>query len=201
MPIVVPSNGTGLAIAEEVIGAPGTLPGTPVWMPFEPNTYAEFGGQTKLTPRNPITASRQRKKGVVTDLDAAAGFSTDFVTETLTSVLQGFMFADWRNKTNLSPTAVAAGAYTVASGGAAFLTNSLLFAEGFSLAANNGLKLVSASTTTSVTAAGAVVEASPPAGDKITRVGHQGTSADMISLKASSTLMPASMVCSSGTSR
>lgn len=179
MPIVVPSNGTGLAIAEEVIGTPGTLPGTPVWMPFEPNTYTEFGGQTKLTPRNPITASRQRKKGVVTDLDAAAGFSTDFVTETLTRVLQGFMFADWRNKTNLSPTAVAAGAYTVASGGAAFLTNSLLFAEGFSLAANNGLKLVSASTATSVTAAGTVVEASPPAGDKITCVGHQGASADI----------------------
>lgn len=179
MPIVTPSNGTGLAIAEEVIGTPGVLPGTPVWIPLEPNTYAEFGGQSKLTPRNPITSSRQRKKGVVTDLDAAAGFNSDFVTESLSRVLQGFLFADWRYKTNLVPTAVAAGAYTVASGGTGFLVGSLLFAEGYGVAANNGLKPVTASTATSVTATGAVVEASPPAGSKITRVGHQAASADV----------------------
>jgi hypothetical protein len=179
MPIVVPSNGTGLAIAEEVIGTPGTLPGSPVWKPLEPNTYADFGGQTKLTPRNPITSTRQRKKGVVTDLDAAGGFNTDFVTESLTDVLQGFLFADWRKKTNLAVTAAGSGTYTVASGGAGFLVGSLLFAENFGVAANNGLKPVTASTGTTVTATGAVAEASPPATAKITRVGHQGASADL----------------------
>lgn len=179
MPIIVPSNGTNLAIAEEVIGSAGTLPGTPVWIPLEPNTYAEFGGQTKLTKRNPITSSRQLKKGVITDLDAAGGFSSDFVTESLTRMLQGFLFADWREKTNLSPTAVTAPSYTVASGGAGFLVNSLLFAEGFGQSANNGLKVVTASTATTVAAAGLAVEASPPAGDKITRVGHQGASGDL----------------------
>ena len=178
MPIVVPSNGTGLAIAEEVIGTPGTLPGTPVWKPFEPNTYADFGGQTKLTPRNPITSTRQRKKGVVTDLDAAGGFNTDFVTEGLTDVLQGFLFADWRRKTNLVPTAVSATQYTVASGGAGFVANSLLFAEGHAIAGNNGLKVVSASTGTTVSAPGLAVE-TPPAAAKITRVGHQAASADL----------------------
>ncbi|QXN72406.1 tail tube protein [Rhodobacter phage RcSimone-Hastad] len=178
MPIVVPSNGTGLAIAEEVIGTPGTLPGSPVWKPLEPNTYADFGGQTKLTPRNPITSTRQRKKGVVTDLDAAGGFNTDFVTESLTDVLQGFLFADWRKKTNLVPTAVSGTQYTVASGGAGFLTNSLLFGEGHGVAGNNGLKVVTASTATTISAAGLAVE-TPPATAKITRVGHQGASADL----------------------
>ncbi len=179
MPIVVPSNGTGLAIAEEVIGAPGTLPSSPVWKPLEPNTYADFGGQTKLTPRNPITSTRQRKKGVATDFDAAGGFNSDFVTESLTNVLQGFMFADWRTKTNLVPTAVSGTQYTVASGGAGFLTNSLLFGEGHAVASNNGLKIVTASTATTVSAAGLSAEASPPSAAQISRVGHQGASADI----------------------
>lgn len=178
MPIVVPSNGTGLAIAEEVIGTPGTLPGSPVWKPLEPNTYADFGGQTKLTPRNPITSTRQRKKGVVTDLDAAGGFNTDFVTESLTDVLQGFLFADWRKKTSLNDTSVTSTLYNVVSGGAGFLVNSLLFSEGHVIAGNNGLKVVTASAATTVTAAGLAAETSP-ATAKITRVGHQGASADL----------------------
>lgn len=178
MPIVVPSNGTGLAVAEEVIGAPGTLPGTPVWIPLEPNSYGEFGGQTKLTPRKPITNTRQLKKGVVTDLDAAGSFTTDFVAESLTRILQGFLFADWRYKDNLIDTAVSATQYTVASGGAGFLVNSLLFAENHSVAGNNGLKVVTASTATTVSCAGLAVE-TPPATAKITRVGHQAASADV----------------------
>lgn len=178
MPIVVPSNGTGLAVAEEVIGTPGTLPGTPVWIPLEPNSYGEFGGQTKLTPRKPITSTRQLKKGVVTDLDAAGSFTSDFVAESLTRILQGFMFADWRKKDNLTDTAVSATQYTVASGGAGFLTNSLLFAENHAVAGNNGLKLVTASTATTVSAAGLAIE-TPPATALITRVGHQGVLADI----------------------
>lgn len=179
MPLVIPSNSTGLAIAEEVIGSPGVLPGTPIWIPLEPNTYADFGGQTKLTPRNPITSTRQRKKGVVTDLDVVGGFNSDFVTETLSRLFQGFLFADWRYKTNLTDTAVSALDYTVASGGTGFLVNSLLFSENHAVAGNNGLKLVTASTATTVSAAGLAVE-TPPATAKITRVGHQGASADLV---------------------
>lgn len=179
MPIVVPSNGTGLAIAEEVIGSPGTL-SSPTWIPLEPNTYAEFGGQTKLTPRNPITSSRQRKKGVVTDLDVAGGFNSDFVTETLSRLFQGFLFADWRYKTNRAVSAAGSGTFTVASGGTGFLVGSLVFGEGFGVDANNGLKPVTASTATTVTATGATTEASPPAAAKITRVGHQGASGDLV---------------------
>lgn len=178
MPIVVPSNGTGLAVAEEVIGTPGALPGTPVWIPLEPNSYGEFGGQTKLTPRKPITSTRQLKKGVVTDLDAAGSFTTDFVAESLTRILQGFMFADWRKKANLTDTAVSATQYTVASGGGGFLVNSLLFAENHAVAGNNGLKLVTASTATTVSCAGLAVE-TPPANALITRVGHQAAAADL----------------------
>lgn len=181
MPIVVPSNGTGLAIAEEVIGTPGTLPGTPVWIPLEPNTYGDFGGQTKLTPRNPITSSRQRKKGVVTDLDASASFNSDFVTESLSRMFQGFLFADWRYKDTDAVTDVdATNGYSVASGGGDYVAGDLVFAEGFGIAANNGLKTVSASTSTTVAVGGSTDEASAPADAKITRVGVEAGSGDVV---------------------
>jgi hypothetical protein len=177
--ITADSNGSGLRIAEETYGTPGTLPGTPVWEPYEPNSYGDFGGQTKTTARTPIAADRQRRKGVVTDFDAVAGFQSDFTSKGMYTLMQGFMFADWRAKTNLLPSAVSATLYTVPSGGAGFLVNSIAFGEGFAVATNNGIHVVTASAGTTVTAPGLATEASPPTGAKITRVGHQGASADL----------------------
>lgn len=173
------SNSTGLSYAEEVQGTPGVLPGTPIWYPLEPNSYSDFGGTTTNEARSFISASRQRRKGSAVDRDAVAGFNHDWVNRSLFDLMQGFMYADWRKKTDLLVTAASASAYTVASGGAAFVANSLVFAEGFAVAGNNGLHLVSASTGTSVTAAGLTSEASPPAAAHITRVGQRGASADL----------------------
>jgi hypothetical protein len=171
------SNQSGLRIAEEVVGSPKTLPGTPIWEPCEPNSYGDFGGEVKTEARSPIAADRQRRKGTVTDLDASAGFQTDFTTRSLLSTIQGFMFASWRKKTELTPTAVAAGAYTVAANGTNFPVGSLVFAEGYTTAINNGMKKVTASTGTSVSAAGLLVEAT--ATGTITRVGVEGASGDL----------------------
>ncbi len=176
MPNTLSSNSTGLRYAEEVIGTPGTLPGSPVWKPLEPNTYGDFGPQVKTVARNPINASRQRRKGVVVDVDAAAGFNTDFAQKSLFDLMQGFMFADWREKTNLPVTSVGSGTYVVASGGTGFPVGSLLFAEDFTTAANNGMKKVSASTGTAVTAAGLVNGAET---GTISRVGVEGASGDL----------------------
>ncbi len=172
------SNLTGLSYAEETLGSPGVLPGSPVWNKLQPNSYGDFGAQAKSVARNPITDSRQMRKGTVVDVDASAGFNTDFVSKSLYDLMQGFMFADWRTKTNLTDTAVSSTQYTVASGGASFLINSLLFAENHAVAGNNGLKLVTASTATAISAAGLAVE-TPPATAKLTRVGHQGASGDI----------------------
>lgn len=176
--IAVDSNVTGLAFAEEVLGSPKTLPGTPIWYNLEPNSYGEFGAQTKTVRRDVINASRQKRKGAVVGLDVAAGISLDFTSLTPQRLLPGFMFADWREKNPLAVTAVSATVYTVAAGGAAFLANDLLFAEGFNIAGNNGLKVPTASTATSVSAPGLAIEASPPAGATITRVGRQGAAGD-----------------------
>ena len=150
----VDSNTTNLRIAEETIGTPGALPATPVWLPYEPNSYGEFGGNTSTTSRMPIAADRQRRKGSVTGLEAVAGFNSDFTSKGLANLLQGFMFASWRKKDELAATAVTGTGYTVASGGAVFSSGQLILAEGFATPANNGLKVAGVSTGTEVKATG-----------------------------------------------
>jgi hypothetical protein len=170
------SNQTGLRIAEEVVGTPKTLPGTPIWHAVEPNSYKDFGSEIKTTAREPIAADRQNRKGSVTDLDAMAGFQTDFTTDSLEPFMQGFMFANWRKKTELATSAATGTGYTVASGGTGFVANDLLYAENHTLSQNNGLKVVTASAATSVTVAGNAVDASV---GRITRVGFEFASADL----------------------
>ncbi len=187
------SNVTGLRFAEEASIA--VLPGSPIWYPLEPNGYNDFGGQLKLLSRNPINPSRQRKKGVITDLDASGGFGQDLTQNNLTRLLQGFLFADLREKaTNIPMNGVAivfssvvasTKTYTLASGtvGSSFALNSLVFFSGFSNSGNNGLKRVTAVTATTVVVAETCVDAAtPPATAKIQRVGQQfaTATADMV---------------------
>lgn len=182
----IDSNVTGCYIAEEVLGSPKTLPGTPVWYELEPNSYNDFGGQIKSVAREPINASRQRKRGTITDLDAAGGINTDVTQDNLIRLLQGFMFADAREKadtqplngTQISITSTTTTTYVAASGLGIFRANDLVLASGFTNAANNGLKLLSAATATTLTTTGNVVEASPPAAAKVQAVGYQFASGD-----------------------
>lgn len=183
----IDSNVTGLRFAEE--SSLRTLPGSPVWYPLEPNSYADFGGQISTVARNPINPSRQRKKGVTTDLDASGGFNQDLTFDNTTRLLQGFFFADIREKKTTAPmngtatpiTGVtsASKTFAAASGLTGFLANQLVMAKGFSVAANNGLKTVSAASTATavVTVEALVDEAVPPATAKLTSVGYQFASA------------------------
>lgn len=144
------SNLTGLRVAEET--TVGVLPVTPIWVPFEPNSYGDFGPQISTLARNPITAGRQRKKGVTVDLDASAGFESDFTQRGMYSIMQGFMFADWRAKPNRVATAVdGAGIYAAVAGAGTFRVGDLIVAQDFSLPGNNGLGKVSAVDGTTVT--------------------------------------------------
>ncbi|WVW77403.1 minor tail protein [Stenotrophomonas phage vB_SmaS_Bhz59] len=185
----IDSNVTGLRFAEETDIK--VLPGSPVWYGLEPNGYNDFGGQLTLLSRNPINPSRQRKKGVITDLDASGGFGQDFTQTNFTRLLQGILFADIRQKASNLPmngtqqpfTGVTAtdDTYTLGAGtvGSAFAANDLLFASGFGQAANNGLKVVASSTATTIVVGDGLVDETPPATAKVQKVGAQLASATL----------------------
>ena len=180
----IDSNVTSLRIAEEASFK--VLPGTPVWKPYEPNSYDDLGGEVTTVARNPINESRQRKKGVVTDLDASGGFNTDLTQSNVADLLQGFFYADFRRKGEEIVTAVDIDAgnpdeYEVAAT-AGFLVNSLIKGSGFTNSANNALNVVTAivaNTSVEVATGQLVAEASPPSDAQITVVGHQGAAGDI----------------------
>lgn len=170
------SNETELAYAEEV--SIGVLGVTPVWYPLEPNEYDDFGGEFTLMARNPINSSRQRKKGSIVDLDAMGGFNQDFTLYNSQDIMQGVMFASFRRKAEGLVTSVDATGYQIANADD-FAAGMLVFADGFTNAANNGLKLVTAAGTGEVSFTGSVVEGSPPAGASIVCVGVQLSAGDL----------------------
>lgn len=186
----IDSNLTGLRIAQEAClkvlpSLAAGDPADPVWRILEPNSYSDYGGNVVTVARNPINPSRQRKKGTVTDLDASGGYNADLTQDpNFTWLMQGICFADAREKpatqpingTNVVITGVTTGpnTYTAATGLAGFKVNGIVLASGFGVAANNGVKVLSAVaagvlTTLDATAA----EAAPPAEAKVETVGYQ----------------------------
>jgi len=179
----IDSNVTGLRYAEE--DSFKVVSGNEVWVPLEPNSYDDFGGEITTVARNPINPSRQRKKGVTTDLDASGGFQTDLTQTNLQDILQGFFFASLRPKGEEVVTAVDIdGAnpdeYEVAST-AGFFVNSLIKGKGFTNAANNAMNLVTAlvANVSVEVATGLLVTEAPPAGASIVVVGNQATIGDL----------------------
>jgi hypothetical protein len=169
----IDSNVTGLRYSVETsLGTAGA-----VWYPLDPNSYNDFGGNFTKTARSPINSKRSRYKGVLTDLESAGGFNIDMTQTNIQDLFQGFVFDQFVEKGNEEPSAVASTHYTATADD--FATNDLIFASGFSTSANNGLKVVTGTALNEVQCSGLAVEASPPSGAKIVRVGHQFASGDL----------------------
>lgn len=125
-----------------------------IWRPFNPNEFDDFGGETSTTARDPINASRQEEKGVVTDLEASGGFNQDMTHGALQRPMQGFFFADAHERPNSAPisdltaplitlTSVAPNTITLGTGGGAKIkVGDILMLSGMGNNANNESDLV-----------------------------------------------------------
>lgn len=184
----IDSNTVGLAFADEA--CPGILPGeagfagTALWQELDPNSFTDFGGQTTAVARNPINQSRQNQKGLVTDLDASGGFTSDFTLANSVKLLQNFFFAAQRAK----PTTASLNAPSIiitdidpvdgyAIEGAdelGFLPGHLVFAKDFADPRNNGVKTVSDVSATDLGTVEAVfADGTPNAWASVKAVGFQ----------------------------
>ncbi|QDP61609.1 MAG: hypothetical protein Tp138OMZ00d2C19078261_70 [Prokaryotic dsDNA virus sp.] len=172
----IDSNSTGLAYAEEA--SLKTL-SSPVWKGLEPNSYGDFGSDITTVAPAPITDTRSRKKGSVTDLDASGGFNQNLTLWNFEDIMQSLMFSNWERKGLEEVTAVTGTVYEMAST-TGFLDGSLVKGFKFSNAANNGMGLVTAVTAdTSIAVAGLTAEGSPPTGAYVQVVGFQADAGDI----------------------
>lgn len=172
--VKIDSNSVGLNYAvEECLG---TLPSNPKWQALEPNSYSDFGGELTTISRSPISASRQNKKGAVTDLSASVGFGIDFTQNNLNKLLEGLFFANTRAKAKVNVTAVKATGFTVAN--STIKENDIVLGQGFKSSALNTIHVAGASTgTNEVKKSGLTASSGETATLQV--VGHQFAAGDL----------------------
>ena len=141
---------------ETAVGVAGTL-----WRQIVLNDIGAYGPQLTTAESRPISRNRARNKGSVVDLDSTFEFEADLTMQHLIDFVPCFLFGNFRGPVTRNPTSVATGTYTLATASTPAV-NSLVVGKGFANAENNGLKVVTASTATTIDAAGLVAEASPP---------------------------------------
>jgi hypothetical protein len=183
----IDSNLVGLRFTEEESFK--VLPGSGViWRALEPNSFGDFGAENVLLARNPINASRQRKKGVVVDRDAQVNFEMDLTQEQSRSLFEGFFFAEFREKASAAPSAVDAtdDFFTVADG-TDFVEGQLIFVSGCAETANNGLHFVDNIATNNLEVSSSLVAETPDADALVKVVGIQATASADLRIDASGT--------------
>jgi len=184
-----------ISLAYTIESSLATLPGSPTWYLAEPNEIGKFGAEIKTVARAPISKNRQRRKGAVVDLDSGVEFATDLTISEFVNFAEGFWFASAVNSEMIIPVTNVDGTdneYDVAalsstqagklqweSGGLA----TLVYARGFSNAANNGLKVLDHDPATSGTAVGVtdtgLVDETPPSNAVIELCGVRGKTGDL----------------------
>lgn len=89
--------------ASVVITVDSVGTGVVKWRTLEPNEYDDMGAEVETLAREPINASRQKKKPVTVDIAADGGFTSDLTQTNLTRLLQGFFFAKAHERFTTDP--------------------------------------------------------------------------------------------------
>lgn len=180
----VSTNTVSLAYAIE--DSLGVLPVTPVWKTVEPNTIGAFGPEIGTVARAPISKNRQRRKGTIVDLDSSAEFEGDATMEHLLDFLPSFLFASFAGAESYAAdltnqvTACDTDSFTVDDNGDNFVAGQLIYARGFSNAANNGIHVVdTGATTTDIPVTSTLVAETAPASARLDGHGVQGATGDI----------------------
>lgn len=175
----VTTNSLGLSAARET--SLGVLPASPVWRRLEPNSINSFGSTISKVARSPISQSRQRRKGIVTDLDSAVEVEMDLTLSAFRDYMEGFCFSLAVGAPVFIPSAATVGAFTVPAvsagdaakliyGATAAAAVSLLYARGWDTGVNNGLFTLAgavAGAAVSITVTGGAVAETPAATDDV----------------------------------
>lgn len=176
------TNNFSLQYAREAsIGVLPTTSPDPFWRILEPNSVGAFGATITTVSRRPISQDRGRKKGTVVDLDSTVEFDADLTMDSFNDFAEGFVFAEYANKEFdlkdgtpdfIPPPATGTG-YMIDAASALLAGKvqwtatlaTLVFAKGYTTAANNGLKPLTAdlaASGTEITVSGLTAEATPP---------------------------------------
>jgi len=198
-----------VSLAYSVEASLGVLAGSPSWKLLEPNNVTAFGATITKVARDPISPDRQRRKGVVVDLDSTVEFEHDLTREVVIDFLEAFSFASARypyvtgttrvgvQRSGASPygenlSAVAAtDDFQHDAIGGAYTAGRLVFSRGFTNSANNGMHEVdSGSTTTSTVTTSSLVDETPgnTANATMEPAGVRGATADLTWTDATKTL-------------
>jgi hypothetical protein len=166
------SNNTSLQVAVET--TPGVLPGSPTWFLMEPNEIGKISADIKTVARTPISKNRQRRKGVVTDLDSGAEFTHDLTMHAVDLFMEGFVMSVAKNADcRFQGVNAVSGGYTIPAATAAqaakFQFNasgpiSLVYARGYANTVNNGLRALTsdlAASGTTIPITGSTAETAP----------------------------------------
>lgn len=174
------TNNVGLQYAIE--SSIGTLPGSPNWRRLEPNNISGYGPTITTVARRPISPLRGRKKGTVTNLESAVEFDADLTMDAFTDFAEGFVFAEFANREFdlrgtggvVPPVVATSTTFTIAAASATLGSKAqfsssqyatMLWARGYSNAANNGLHVLTAdlaATGTTITCGGSSLVAETP---------------------------------------
>jgi hypothetical protein len=153
----IDSSSVGTRIAVET--TPTVLPATPKWVVVEVNSFGDHGGNVTTVARETINDGRQRKKGVITDIEGLSSIETDLTQNSHFELLPGLFYAAYSLKatienltadTEISDVATATDTYTVAASGTDFKAGDIVWASGFTNSGNNGVKNVASSTATTI---------------------------------------------------
>lgn len=184
----------------------GTKP-TTGWRVLEPNNPSAFGAAITTVERRPISPERGRKKGTVVNSESSVEYEGDLTMDAFTDFAEGFVFAEWANKEfelkstgGLVPPPVATSAtWTVQSitallGGKlpdpASGSVSLVFAKGYTNAANNGyhtLTVDPAAAATTLTTGSTLVVETPATNASLQIAGMRMAIGDLAFTKSGST--------------